>query len=195
MVELPSVVLSRTEILEALRCESSAHWKHPPNSPSGVMIKRRSFGLKRKTVYRLRRKKIRKQGKAPVSKIKRAIQANLRSKAILRDGGCVLRHYLHWLPIKYQSCGRYRADGELILQAEHLVGRANSASYADMDNIVCLCVNHHFFFKRQHGALYWEIIRKHIGEERWRKIQEWEQDKATHKFTTKEWRDKLLVLQ
>lgn len=118
-----------------------------------------------------------------LSQLKKEIQAKLRERAIERDGGCVLRHYT-----EAGKCGGYSSKG-LILQGEHLVGRANSASYADMDNIVCLCKNHHFYFKRQHGAVYWDLVRVHIGEERWSKICAWERDKTPHHFVAGDWRD------
>lgn len=122
------------------------------------------------------------------SSLKKKIQAKLRSNVIERDGGCILRLYT-----ETGLCGGYSASG-LILQAEHLVGRANSASYADMDNIVCLCLNHHFYFKKRHGALYWQVVRKHIGERRWKKVQEWEKDKTPHHFVTGDWRAILELL-
>src|SRR5690349_21322602 len=65
--------------------------------------------------------------------VKRRIQVLLRDIAIAQDGGCVLRFYP-----EADNCGGYRKDGQLILQAEHLVTRKNSVSYADMRNIVCL---------------------------------------------------------
>lgn len=125
---------------------------------------------------------LRKKAKNPVSKTKGRIQALLRLRAIERDGGCVLRDY----PITGE-CGPYKADGDLILQAEHLVGRANSISYGDLDNIVCLCMKHHFYFKKQHGALYWSLIEEIIGPERWEKVQAWERDKSPHRMYASDW--------
>lgn len=138
-----------------------------------------------------RRTPLKKQSDSSVSKLKRDIQAKLRQRAIERDGSCVIGQYQHWLPFQYQECGPHRNDGELILQAEHLVGRANSASYADMDNIILLCMRHHFFFKKQHGALYWELVRKHIGEARWAKVQQYELDHFPHHFVKQDWKDQL----
>lgn len=129
-----------------------------------------------------------------VSQLKKEIQARLRELAIERDGTCVVSKYQHLLPHAHLHCGPRRKDGQLVLQAEHLVGRANSASYADMDNIVLLCMRHHFYFKQQHGALYWEIIRGHIGEYRWNKVQSWEQDKTPHHMVTADWRACLALL-
>lgn len=115
-------------------------------------------------------------------KAKERIQALLRKRAIERDGGCVLRHY----PVAGR-CGPEKEGGELILQGEHLNGRANSVSYGDMDNIVCLCLNHHFYFKKRQSALYWVLIEKHIGPERWKKVSEWIMDKSPHRFYASDW--------
>jgi len=127
--------------------------------------------------------------KPTASKIKKLLQAKLREKAIERDGMCVIGQHLDSLPDQWRLCGNYTKDGRLILQAEHLVGRANSRSYADMDNIVLICLRHHFFFKQQCGALYWDIIRRHIGEERWGKIEAWEKDKSPHHMVAGDWQN------
>lgn len=143
----------------------------------------------------MRKTSLNKKGKSPTTKAKNRIQAALRRKAIARDGGCVMRHYQSQLPHQYLDCGPYRTDGEIVLQAEHLVTRADSRSYADMDNIVCLCMRHHFYFKKQHGAIYWHIIRQHIGEERWEKVQAWEADRSPHRVYLKEWEQIAEALQ
>ena len=130
-----------------------------------------------------------------VSKVKKAIQAKLREKAIERDKTCVIGQNGSLLPLNWRVCGERRQDGEIIVQAEHLVGRANSASYGDMDNIVLLCKRHHFYFKTQHAALYWDIIRKYIGEKRWAKVQKWEHDHTPHHFVVSEWRALFTSLQ
>jgi hypothetical protein len=125
-----------------------------------------------------KRRGLRKNGKSPVSKIKRQIQAKLRLNAIERDGGCVLM-------------GKTTMECNEVLQAEHLVSRANSASFADMENIVCLCSHHHIFWKPQNQARYWELIRRHIGEERWAKVQAWAKDKSPHPMKRWDWEQAL----
>jgi hypothetical protein len=129
-----------------------------------------------------------------VSQLKKMIQARLREKAIERDRTCVVAQHAPLLPQNWLVCGSYRKDGELIVQAEHLVGRANSASYADMDNIILLCQRHHFYFKTQHPMLYWEIVRLHIGPDRWAKVQAWESDHTPHHMVAADWRSALANL-
>lgn len=143
---------------------------------------KRKTPLKAKNGFKVTRSALRKVGKDTVSEVKVRIQALLRKLAIQRDGGCVLRHYGDC-----GACGGYKMDGELVLQAEHLVTRSNSISFGDMRNIVCLCRNHHSFFKPKYSRLYWEIIEKHIGEERWKWIKKVEADKKAHRFTLYDW--------
>lgn len=130
-----------------------------------------------------RTKKLKKTGTSPVSKTKKRIQALLRERAIERDGGCILRHD----PDAAGKCGGYTKVGELILQGEHLNSRAHGVSFAEMDNIVCLCRNHHIFFKKKEPFLYQILVRAHIGERRWEKVEAWMKDKTPHRMTAKEW--------
>src|SRR3990167_7439367 len=173
------------------------------------MMPRKKFGLGRKPMKRTgrrikpsqkplnapRTRAIPKLGKSPVSKVKRDIQAQLRLNAIARDKTCVISQHFEDVPDNWKVCGKNRKDGQLIVQAEHLCGRANSLCYADMDNIVLVCMRHHFYFKTQRAPIYWDIIRKHIGEERWAKVKMWEKDTAVHRFSADEWRTKLVSLQ
>ena len=45
------------------------------------------------------------------------------------------------------ACGGYTNAGEFIFQAEHLITRSNSVSFADMRNIVYLCWHYHGHFR------------------------------------------------
>lgn len=92
--------------------------------------------LKRSTKP-MRRGKLRARGVNETSVLKEKIQSLVRRIVIERDGGCVLRDI--FLP----PCNGYRKDGELVLQADHLISRSNSATFADTRLIVCLCKGHH----------------------------------------------------
>jgi len=129
-----------------------------------------------------RRAKLRVHSDQDSAVVKERIQALLRACAIARDGGCVLRHYA-----EAGACGGYRNDGQLIYQAEHLVTRSNSVSYADMRNIVCLCRHHHGHFKPEHSRLYWELIERHIGPERWAWVRRVETDHRPYRFYLSDW--------
>jgi hypothetical protein len=96
---------------------------------------------------------------------------------IKRDGGCIFRginayvfldggkigiaHKLSGFP----KCNGHRNDGELILQADHLITRANSATYADTRLIVCVCKGHHGW-KKWNEARYNELLREVLSPER-----------------------------
>ena len=108
--------------------------------------------------------------------------AALREGSIKRDGGCILRHYP-----EAGECGGYRNDGELILQADHLNSRANSVSYGDLGNVVCLCQRHHIFWKKQNPFAFTFIVAKPIGPERWTLVQKFIVDKKPYRMTLYDW--------
>lgn len=131
------------------------------------------------------RGKLRLAGKSTTSELKREIQAILRQIVILRDGGCFLRNYTSRITPQYASCGGYRNDGELILQAEHLHTRSSAASFSDSRLVVCCCQRHHIYYKPQHSAEYNELAREYIGKENaklWDRIKE---DRTAHKVDLK----------
>lgn len=138
----------------------------------------------------MKRSPLRKKSKNPTAECKDRIQKLLRELVILRDGGCVLRHFP-----EAGRCGGYRKDGEQILQAEHLNSRQYSVSYADPRNIVCLCLSHHSFFKQKNGALYWKLIEKIIGGKRWDWLQRVIEDRKSHHFGLWDWEKAELALK
>jgi len=144
-------------------------------------------GFKNKKRKPLKRTKLRVKGQSTTSEIKREIQSLLREIVILRDGGCWLRH----CP-ESGACGGYRKDGELILQAEHLHTRSNSASFADPRLVVCICKRHHIYWKPQYSDLYNEMAEDFIGEERtklWKRVRE---DRKPHKM---DWKMEKIALE
>jgi hypothetical protein len=101
-----------------------------------------------------------KKGKSETSQLKDEIQQLVRAIVIRRDGGCILRS-----EIGIPSCNGYRKDGQLILQADHLITRANSATYADTRLIVCVCQGHHGW-KKWHQKQYEDAVRSLLTPER-----------------------------
>lgn len=110
----------------------------------------------------LRKTKIRVKGISTTAELKDEIQALLRQLAIKRDKVCILSHYP-----EAKQCGGYTKNGDLILQAEHLNSRSHASTFGDMRNIVLLCKYHHIYWKPQNSSLYWELVKKHIGEEKY----------------------------
>lgn len=152
-------------------------------------LKRSNKPLSRGTP--MKRSRLRVRGVSDTSVIKEQIQAELRRIVIERDGGCFLRFYP-----EAGACGsRPTKDGHLILQAEHLHTRANSASYADVRLVVCICERHHIFWKPQHSALYNELAADFIGKERaalWERVRE---DRRPHPMSTADWKLELVALK
>jgi len=148
-------------------------------------IKRGNKPLQRRTPLRVK-------GHSTSALLKEDIQALIRTLAIARDGGCVLRHYSSEIIPQYQECGGYRKDGEMILQAEHLVTRSNSSTFGNMRNIITLCQRHHIYYKPQYSKEYWDIVRKHVGEETWEWLERVRQDRTPHKM---DWKLVKIVLE
>lgn len=140
-------------------------------------MKRGGF-LKRKTPLRVK-------GHSDTGDLKERIQELARSIVIIRDGGCVLRN-IYGIP----GCNGHRKDGQLILQADHLITRANSATFADTRLIVCICKGHHGW-KEWHKEEYDALIKNVIGagraalwdrceQDRWRPVRKYTADWALH---------------
>lgn len=89
--------------------------------------------------------------------LKKDIQALLRKIVILRDGTCILRKY------------RYCEDP--VLQADHLITRSNSATYADSRLVVCLCRSCHGGYKQWNKEKYDSMVRTILPKER---VQLWD---------------------
>lgn len=76
-----------------------------------------------------RGKKLRLVGHSDTATTKRRIQALLREIVIARDGTCILRPQ--------------RRCTDSVLQADHLITRANSATFGDTRLVVCVCRSCH----------------------------------------------------
>lgn len=121
--------------------------------------------IKRKTQLKrgktsLRRTKLRPVGKSTTAQLKRDIQSLVREIVIIRDGGCVLRNIRH--------CGGEAGVEGVVLQADHLIERSNSATYADPRLVVCVCRRCHGWkhFKKSNHDEYDQMIRKILPKDR-----------------------------
>jgi len=99
----------------------------------------------------------RKKGRSETSLLKEEIQSLLRSIVIARDKGCILR--------KIRRCGE-----DTVLQADHLITRANNATYADSRLVVCVCRPCHFW-KKYHKEQYDALVKSLLPKDR---VQLWE---------------------
>jgi len=92
-------------------------------------------------------------------------------------------------------CNGYAKDGRLILQADHLITRANSATYADTRLIVCVCKGHHGW-KNWHKPEYDAVVRELIGGERAALWERCERDSWRPKRTSAyDWRLTIAALK
>lgn len=123
---------------------------------------KRGGPLKRYTPIRSRTK-LQVKGHSDTAKVKEEIQAVLREIGLIRDGGCVFRAYPGHI------CTGFAKDGHLILQYDHLVTRANSATYADPGLGVIVCKGIHGWKSvggNARKAQYDAIVRTLISPER-----------------------------
>ena len=83
----------------------------------------------------MRRTKLRVSGHSTTTELKTEIQALLRQLVMKRDGGCVLRDI--------RMCGGELGVEGVVLQADHLISRSHSATFADSRLVVCVCRSCH----------------------------------------------------
>jgi hypothetical protein len=112
---------------------------------------------------------LKRKGTSDTAKLKDEIQALVRAIVIKRDGACIFRN-----SYDAPSCNGFDKNRRLILQADHLITRANSATYADTRLIVCVCKGHHGW-KNWHKPEYDALAKELIGPARtalWQRCEE-----------------------
>ena len=142
-------------------------------------------GFQRKPTVPLKRTKLRVVGVSTTAELKKEIQRLVRACVILRDKGCVLRNKRH--------CGGNLDTVGVVIQADHLITRANSATFADTRLIVCICKGCHLW-KKYNENMYDALIREVISKER---VKLWEKCEAD-RYTTKRtgaWDWKIYIVQ
>lgn len=139
----------------------------------------------------LRRTKIRVAGKSDTKTVKDEIQAVLREIVILRDKGCVLR--------MERGCGGELGAIGVVLQADHLITRANSATYADSRLVVCVCRRCHAWKSlgsNLRKAQYDELVKTILPESRVKLWEKCERDSWQPKrVSVRDWKLELVVLR
>jgi hypothetical protein len=130
----------------------------------------------------MRKSFLNKRGKSEVSLCKQRIQDLLRAIVIKRDGTCFLARYP-----QAGACGGWTKTGELILQADHIISRERSATYADTRNVVCVCKNHHLYWKKRNPHAYSTFVNDFIGPERAEWIAKAEADNKIYHFVLHDW--------
>ena len=144
----------------------------------------RNSTFKIKPTTQMKRSKLRLKSVSTTAQLKDDIQNLVREIVILKYDGCIFKKE------KGHICTGYAKDGHLILQADHLLSRSNSATYADTRLIVCVC-------KGIHG---WKSVgsnlRKEEYDNRVKKLlpkevitlwEKAEKDRRTHKAYKMDW--------
>lgn len=113
-------------------------------------------------------------------KVKLKIQKELLRLCRQRDKECVLK-----------DKGVGRCGG--VTSADHIITRQISRTFAEMDNIVCLCWYHHFQWKPSNPTIYTKLIREIIGEGKFNYIHQIAKEEAHYTIT--DWLEKLEELK
>jgi len=144
---------------------------------------KRAAALSRKTPLRSKTR-IRVAGHSDTAEIKERIQALLRAIVIARDGGCILRNVRH--------CNGLPGIPGIVLQADHLITRANSATFADTRLLVCVCRSCHAWKSlggNQRKAEYDALVRTILPPDRVALWDRCEQDSwRPHRTFMSDWR-------
>lgn len=134
----------------------------------------------------MRKTRLNIRGKGEASVTKDEIQKALRKLVIARDGGCILR--------SVRRCGG--EIGEAVLQADHLITRANSATYADARLVVCVCRPCHGGFKKWHKEQYDALVKTLLPEDRVKLWDACEKDSwRPVRTTAMDWKLALIILE
>lgn len=134
----------------------------------------------------LKKTRIRVVGKSDTAIVKKEIQAVLREIVMLRDKGCLLR---------MERCGNELDAPGVVFQADHLIERSNSATYANPDLLVCLCKGCHGWkhFKKSNHDAYNAMVKEILPEHR---VKLWEKCEAESWRTSKmDWQLELTALR
>jgi hypothetical protein len=148
----------------------------------------RKTPLERKTRIN-RRGRLRVEGHSETAELKREIQSLVRDIVILRDKGCILRDI--------RRCNG--VPGLAVLQADHLITRANSATYADTRHIVCVCRGCHGWKSlgdNQRTAEYDALVKTILPQDR---VRLWELAEAerlrAYPMRANDWKLQVVLLK
>lgn len=141
----------------------------------------------------MKRSRLRVVGISTTAQDKKEIQRLVREIVIKRDDGCIFKKE------KGHICSGYAPkSGYLVLQADHLLSRANSATFADTRLIVCVCKGIHGWKsvgsnlrKAEYDERLKKILPKDIVE-LWERAEEYTK---AHKTTKMDWKLEIINLK
>lgn len=119
----------------------------------------RRTGFKQKVTVPMKRTRLRVAGVSTTAELKKEIQYLLREICILRDKKCVL----HGI-----KCRHEYGDEGIVFQAEHLIERSNSETFADPRLVVLVCRNCHYWkhIKKSNHDQYDAWVKSRLSSER-----------------------------
>jgi hypothetical protein len=156
---------------------------------------------KKKPTKPMRKTPLRRKGKSETTKLKDEIQSWLREIVMIRDGGCILSPYQGQVVagVIVPKCNGYRpSDGALVLQADHLITRGNSATYSDERLVVCVCRGHHGWKSvgsNMRKAMYDKILKAILPKERVELWEVCEADTSSHRMGAYDWKLAIAALK
>ena len=130
----------------------------------------------------MRKTKLKVMGDNDTATKKQEIQDLVRLIVTHRDQGCVLRNMRCGVTAFVDENNKIVASSSYI-QADHLITRANSATFADTRLIVCLCRNCHAW-KHWNEKEYEKLVKNVLPKntiELWDKAEEYRQAHKTYK--------------
>lgn len=141
----------------------------------------------------MKKSPLRKKSKSPTALLKDDIQEYLRLIVTIRDGGCILRNLRHKGEGEAQVIN-HKVISDRVIQAEHLISRSNSQTFADPRLVVCICKNCHgwkTYFPKQYDAL----VKPLLSKERQQLWERCEQERSMHKTHKVDLKLELLALK
>jgi hypothetical protein len=142
----------------------------------------------------MRKTKLKLVGDNDTATLKKEIQRLVRLIVTHRDGGCILRKLRRCNVEAFVDENQEIVATSSFIQADHLVTRANSATFADTRLIVCVCNGCHAW-KNWNKESYDKLVRTQLSNATktlWDKCEE-----ARHRHQTKkmDWKMEILALQ
>jgi hypothetical protein len=125
----------------------------------------------------MKKTKLRVKGISTTAELKRDIQALVREIVIIRDGGCILRDKRCHVTARVEN---NKVISDTVIQADHLVTRANSATFADTRLIVCICKGCHAW-KHWNEKEYDNLVKTVLPKDR---LELWEKAEKDHQAHT-----------
>jgi hypothetical protein len=125
--------------------------------------------------------------------LKQEIQRLVRLIVTHRDGGCVLRKVRCGVTAFVDENEEVVASSSYI-QADHLISRANSATFADPRLIVCICNGCHAW-KNWRKEEYDELVKSILPKDRVELWEKCEQDRHAHKTYKPDWNMAIVALK